>query len=171
MKVNVLSEHGYFPAMLGLSLSYNQDVGKMPEVADKLKNKYGGHNKFLESIFMWVDVDAPRNWHQQADTYRLSTKQSESTEHTLLRNKITQDLFDGEIDPIFIEKLEGWRLEKNLRKLKDHLPESFLQRRIWCFNYMVARNIINQRKTHKMPQWKFFIDEIIKQAEHPELLT
>ena len=171
MQVTILSEHGYFPSMLGLSLSYNQDVGKMPAVADKLKDKYGGHNKFLESIFMWIDVDAPRNWWVQADTYRLSTKQSESTEHTILRNPFTQDSFDEEIDQMFIDKLEEWRLAKNLRKVKAHLPESFLQRRIWVINYMVAKNIIRQRDTHKMPQWRFFINSILEQAENKELLV
>lgn len=170
MQVTILNECGYFPAMLGLSLSYNQDVGKMPAVADKLKDKYGGHNKFLESIYLWVDVNAPRYWHQQADTYRLTTKQSESTEHTLARYPITSESFEDTIDQVFIDKLEGMRLSKDLRKLKAHLPESFLQRRIWVMNYMALKNIINQRSGHKMPQWAYFIDEIKRQAEHPEFL-
>lgn len=170
MNVQILGESGYFFAMLGLSLSYHQDVGKMPAVADKLKDKYGGHNKFLESIYLWVDVMAPRYWHQQADTYRLTTKQSESTEHTILRYPFTQESFEDEIDSAFIDKLEGWRLEKNMRKIKAHLPESFLQRRIWVMNYMTLKNIINQRSSHKMPQWSYFIKQIREQVEHPELL-
>jgi len=171
MEVNVLSEHGYFPAMLGLSLSYNQDVGKMPEVADKLKNKYGGHNKFLESIFMWVDVDAPLYFWKQGDTYRLSTKQSESTMHTLLRTPITQELFEDPIDDSILDKLEEMRVAKDFDKLNSHLPQSFLQRRIWVMNYMVIKNIIRQRRGHKLPQWDFFIDAIFNQAENKELLT
>lgn len=170
MDVTIINEAGYFPAMLGLSLSYNQDVGKMPAVADRLKDKYAGHNKFLESIYLWVDVNAPRYWHQQADTYRLTTKQSESTEHTLTRYQITSNSFEDYIDPEFINRLEEMRINKDLRKLKAHLPESFLQRRIWVMNYMVLKNIIKQRSTHKMPQWQYFIEEIKKQVEHPELL-
>lgn len=170
MEINILHEAGFFPAMLGLSLSFNQDPGKMPAVADKLKDKYGGHNKFLESIYLWVDVVAPRYWHQQADTYRLTTKQSESTEHTLTRYPITQESFEDPIDQIFIDELEKMRIAKDLRKLKAHLPESFLQRRIWVMNYMVLKNIIKQRSTHRMPQWKIFIEEMKRQVEYPELL-
>lgn len=170
MDVSILSEAGYLPSMLGLSLSYNQDVGKMPVVADKLKDKYGGHNKFLESIYLWVDVNAPRYWWAQADTYRLTTKQSESTEHLILRTPITADSFDDEIEPIFVEMLERMRLSKEMRRLKAHLPESFLQRRVWVMNYMVLKNIIKQRSTHKMSQWHYFIDQMVNQVEQPELL-
>lgn len=170
MHVQVIGECGYFPAMLGLSLSYHQDVGKMPAVADKLKDKYGGHNKFLESIYLWVDVFAPRYFWAEGDTYRIATKQSESTIHTLMRYPITQEMFEEPLDDFFIEKLEEMRVAKDFYKLKNHLPEGFLQRRVWVFNYMVLKNIINQRKDHKLPQWQYFINQMKEQIEHPELL-
>lgn len=53
------------------------------EEAGRLFEKDGGHNKFLESVILWLDVNAPLYWWTEADTYRLSTKQSESTMHTL----------------------------------------------------------------------------------------
>ena len=56
----------------------------MKEISEKLHDKDEGHNKFLESIIIWAEVTAPRYWWQEADTYRLSTKQSESTMHTLI---------------------------------------------------------------------------------------
>ena len=170
MEVNVLSEHGYFPAMLGLSLSYNQDVGKMPAVADKLKDKYAGHNKFLESIVVWVDVNAPRYWWSQADTYRLTTKQSESTMHTIMRKPFSEEDFEGGMHPDIINILNQEREDKDFEAVKRYLPESFLQRRVWVMNYMVLKNIINQRSTHKLREWHYFIDEMVNQAEQKELL-
>ena len=83
--VNKLEEAGYQSALFGLSLNKNQPLENMPDVAKKLCNKSGGHNKFLESIIIWLDVTAPRYWWQDADTYRLSTKQSQSTNHTILK--------------------------------------------------------------------------------------
>lgn len=170
MNVKIISEHGYFASMLGLSLSYNQTLDKMPAVADRLKDKYGGHNKFLESIVLWVDVTAPRYFWSQGDTYRISTKQSQSTMHTLLREPIVQEMFENPIHPTFIEILEDLRFNKKFQELKDHLPEGFLQRRVWMFSYMTLKNMINQRSDHKLPQWQYFIDQMKQQVENPELL-
>jgi hypothetical protein len=85
MDVVILEEAGFSAAMEGLALSYKVDIGAAINVSDTLFRKDGGHNKFLEQLMMWVKVRAPRDWWQEADTYRLSTKQSESTMHTLVR--------------------------------------------------------------------------------------
>lgn len=170
MIVQILNECGYFPALLGLSLSYNQDVGKMPAVAGKLKDKYVGHNKFLESIYLWVDVTAPRYWWAQADTYRLTTKQSESTMHTIMRNEFTDEDFEGGMMPEILNILNAYRDEKNFDAIKRYLPESYLQRRVWVMNYMVLKNIIRQRETHKLEEWQYFINQMKEQVENPELL-
>ncbi len=78
-------EAGYQSAMIGLAKSKKQPVENMPALAVKLAPKGLGHNKFLEAMVVWLDVRAPRYWWQEADTYRISTKQSESTMHTLVR--------------------------------------------------------------------------------------
>lgn len=169
MDVNILSEAGYFPAMLGLSLSYNQDPGKMPAVADRLYNKGMGHSKFLESLVVWVDVYAPRYWWQQADTYRVgTTKQSQSTMHTILRNSFTEDDFEGRVDNVIIDTLNKYREARDFDAVKQMLPESYLQRRIMCTNYMVLRNMIAQRYKHKLDEWVIFCRNIMCQVEHPE---
>lgn len=172
MIVNVLSECGYFASMLGLSLSYNQDPGKMPAVADKLKAKDNGHNKFLESICIWIDVDGPRYWHQELDTYRIGvTKQSESTIHTILRAPLTNDNFEGgDIPDSWLIYLNSLIEAKDFLKLKKLLPESFLQRRIITTNYKTLRHIFKQRYNHKLKEWRYFCDEIYKQSEHKEFL-
>ena len=38
-------------------------------------------------------------------------------------------------------------------------------------NYKALRNIIEQRKNHKLEQWHYFCNSILNQVEHPELLT
>lgn len=171
MKVKVLGEAGYEFALLGLSLSYNMPVKKMQEVADRLASKDGGHNKFLESICVWIDVTAPRYWWQQLDTYRIGvTKQSESTMHTLTKRPLTQDDFDGHLPQATLDRLNELIASKNWKQAKRELPESFLQRRIVCTNYKALRHMRQQRKTHKLPEWHLFLDALDEQLAMPEFL-
>jgi len=183
MQVKILKECGYDESVLGFSLSYNSTIERAKEILPKYAFGIPGENKFLESIYLWIDVTAPRFWWQEADTYRLTTKQSESTMHTLKKCNLTLDNFeDSSLNHNL--KMMRWGFEKyleyinnllegNLMSLSDIkclLPEGFLQRRIWVMNYKCLQNIINQRKNHKLPQWHYFIDEILKQVEHPEFL-
>jgi len=157
MKVVVLNESGYDEAMLGLSLSYLITKERAEQVALKLYNKSGGHNKFLESMQVWLDVTAPRYWWQEADTYRVGTsKQSESTMHTLMKRPLTNEDFGGEIPSMYLDYLNTLIHDKEFDMVKGLLPESYRQRRIWNLNYMVIRNIIKQRKSHRLFEWQDF---------------
>jgi len=175
MKVSVLKECGYEEAVLGFSLSYNSTIERTKEILPKYAFGIPGENKFLESIVIWLDVTAPRFWWQEADTYRMSSKMSESTMHTLIKREITQDNFEHSASKDIIKILNILRNKVILKELdlcflKNSLPEGFLQRRIWCINYKCLQNIYNQRKNHKLPQWHYFFDEILKQIEHPEFI-
>ena len=66
---------------------------------------------------------------------------------------------------------EVWdRVKGDITLLKLALPEGFLQRRLVCTNYKVLRNIIAQRTGHRLKFWQQFIDDVIAQVDHPELL-
>lgn len=169
MNILIRKEAGYEEAILGLSLSYNIDPLDAVLVAQKLAHKDGGHNKFLESMYLWLDITAPRFWWQEADTYRLSTKQSESTMHTIKRRLLTQDDFEY---PVYNLDALNIVISSNvsIEAIKNILPEGFLQRRIWVMNYKTLKNILTQRYTHKLPQWRQFCEYILESVEHPELL-
>ena len=172
MKVRILNECGYEEALKGLSLSYNVDeFKKIEKVAVKLSQKDGGHNKFLESIVLWISIDAPRYWWSQFDTYRVGvTKQSESTMHTILKRELTDVDFEVPINSGVMNVLNTNIRTKDFDEVKNHLPESFLQERIVCTNYKVLRNIIFQRKYHKLKQWVHFINCIYEQVNYTKLL-
>jgi hypothetical protein len=178
MKTTIIKEAGYDEAILGLSLSKGATIERTKDVAIMLHDKDGGHNKFLESIYIWLDVTAPRFWWQEADTYRLSTKQSESTMHTILKQELTNANFDLPLSSYLLEELNRFinaYKEKGIPSLlidiKNLLPEGFLQRRIWVMNYKCMRNIILQRSSHRLPQWRWFCKYILDHIEHPELLS
>lgn len=170
MIVRALEEHGYDSAMLGLSLSYEQDKGKMKAVAERLCFKGGGHNKFLESIVVWLDITATRKWWSQMDTYRHVTKQSSSTMHTLTKRELTKEDFSSRTAQETIDTVNHFIREGDLLSAKDNLPEGFLQRRIVCTNYMTLQRMINQRATHKLEEWQTFIKAILSLTKHPEFL-
>ena len=167
VKVEVLGEHGTVFALRGLALSYDSEPSQ--KVADRLAHKGGGESKFLESVSVWIEVTAPRFFHQQLDTYRVGmTKQSQSTMHTILRKPLTQDNFSGYVYPSTIRKLNRDIKNKEFKAVKDNLPESFLQKRVICTNYKVLQNIERQRRGHKLKEWQEFLDSILEQVEHPE---
>ena len=171
MNVCILEEHGYASALLGLCLSYNQDPARMSAVAKKLRFKGDGHNKYLESIVVWMDIDAPRYFWQQFDTYRIGvTKQSESTMHTMTARSLEQSDFEHPIPQAHLSHLNALIAHEEWQAVKQDLPESFLQRRIVCLNYMILQRMIRQRRSHRLTEWRTFIGEVLRQAAHPDLL-
>jgi len=99
--IKILKESGYKEALLGISLSYGKSLNYVinNKVDVKLAKLEGGHNKFLESIFIWIDITAPRFVWSEMDTFRLTTKQSESTIHTLGKRHLEQTDFEYDISP------------------------------------------------------------------------
>jgi len=171
VNLTILEEHGYASALLGLSLSYNQDPTGMPAVARRLCFKGDGHNKFLESLVVWLDMTAPRYFWQQFDTYRIgATKQSESTMHTMTRTRLSQAHFEHPIPDAHLVHLNELVDASDWEGVKRDLPESFLQRRIVCTNYMTIQRMARQRETHRLSEWRTFVQAILRQAQHPELL-
>lgn len=182
MEVKILEEAGYLNALRGMSYSFKdralpveewwkQQVQKAQKRAPKLAKMDGGHNKFLESIMVWIDIEAPRYWWSEFDTYRVgTTKQSESTMHTLSKRNVTADDFEGYVDPRTIELLHRHTQGKSdIATLKGMLPEAYLQRRLVVTNYKVLKNIMEQRYDHRLPQWQVFVTAM-QDLEHPELL-
>jgi len=172
MYVKILKEAGYEEALLGLSLSYNvPDITRVVEVANKLCQKDGGHNKFLESMIVWVDIDAPRYWWAEFDTYRVGiTKQSESTMHTLMKRELIESDFVEGVLPGVIDEVNRCIRKKDFMEAKINLPEGFLQRRIVMLSYKSIRHIIFQRHNHRLKEWHIFVDRMYEGIMYPEFL-
>lgn len=176
MKIYDIEEHGFHRAMRGLARSYNQKVENMPEVALKLGPKDLGHNKFLESVVVWMEVEAPRFWWSEMDTYRVGiTKQSDSTMHTLTRRPLIDEDFEcgcqGDYLPYLNRQIERCKKKYiTIAALKNDLPDGFIQGRSICTNYKTLRHIILQRWSHKLPQWQLFCFTLMSELEHAPYL-
>lgn len=184
MKVSVISEQGYNQAVLGFSLSYNSTIERTKQILSKYAFGVPGESKFLEQIILWVDVTAPRFFWSEADTYRVGTsKQSESTMHTITKRRLTNADFEYALEEEYlwwVNNQINWYNDKesdgDARKayflsIKNMLPEGFLQRRIWMFSYRTLQGIYIQRYNHKLPQWRYFLDTVLSQIEHPEFIV
>ena len=146
---------------------------RLCNAAEKENNP--AHNKFLRTIQVWVDIKAPRLWWTEWDTYKVGTvSNSESTMHRLMKDGISKEDLDYEwnfdkwaddemiglistintiIDIYHNENLTKEEKEKYFLMAKRFLPEAFLQTRTVNLNYQVLRNMYNQRKNHRLPQW------------------
>ena len=98
------------------------------------------HAKVLRGVIVYLDIDAPRFWWQEMDTYRVGTERlsSESTMH-----------------------IQGKGLsEDELVAMKSELKEGTMQRRIQMFSYQTLRRIYHQRKNHRLPHWRVFCESL-----------
>lgn len=164
MTTKVLSIYGIEEALLGISLYRGGDISTANRTALKLlkADLNSGELKYLESIIVYLDINAPRYWWQQFDTYRVGvSKQSSSTMYGLTREPFKDEDFEGGVDPRMLEVLNEL-LDKECGpiQIKGHLPESYLQRRIVRITLKTLYNIINQRKNHALIQWQNFCVEI-----------
>lgn len=157
---------------------YTFTVGKNDmKLAQSLIKSGPEHRKFLRMIHVSADINMPRYFFSEMDTYHFNTKNSESTMHRLLNTNepITKDLFvcskeDEDILNTIIEYLESMRrdfkmiqdnkedkdkskkLNRLLVRAKRLLPEGFLQLRTWDSNYEEIRTMYFQRKNHRLQE-------------------
>lgn len=94
------------------------------------------HSKVLRGVMVWFEVNAPRYFHLEMDTYRIGAERlgSESTMHIQGQGLSTDELVS----------------------MKATLPEGTMQKRIWMVSYQTLRRIYFQRRNHRLPQWQEF---------------
>ena len=187
MEIKTLEIAGFMPSIKGmrnpknswhLNDSYNTNSGFIlgsndKKLAQTLIKAGAEHRKFLRQIHVWADIDEPRYWWSEADTYSYNTKNSTSTMHKLLTkdNPITKELFiyceeDEDVVMVVVERLELirelWmrataRRDSNsqnhcLVRAKRLLLEGFMQLRTMDTNYEEIRNMYHQRKHHRLKE-------------------
>lgn len=96
------------------------------------------HAKVVRGIMVYAEINAPRFWWQEMDTYRVGTDRlsSESTMHIQGKGMSTEDLV----------------------KMKSELTEGTMQKRVQVFSYQSLRRIYLQRRNHRLPHWHIFCD-------------
>lgn len=142
------------------------------ELMDRLSRSGPSHAKFLRYINVTMDVNAPRYWWAEMDTYKVGTvRNSCSTMHKIQAKEFVREDFSCEhlneeslktLD-ILIKTLNDARNRFNEGKNKDDwwqmiqlLPASFNQKATIQLNYQVLQNIYFTRKAHRLDEWHTF---------------
>lgn len=159
----------------------------------KLCNAGPSHRKFMRMITVIVDITAPLHWWKQMDTYTSGKVQnSTSTMHTITRKHLSMEDFavnyinEDSISLNMVQKtidyinklIDVYNMESTTaaekatlwRAIIDILPSSYMQRRMVFLSYETLANIYNQRKGHKLAEWKEFL-EWIEKLPYSELIT
>lgn len=148
---------------------------------DLMKRLFKGgteHRKYLRMIQVYVDITAPLYWWKEFDTYKIGTVcNSCSTMHKIHSKEFTLDDFSHEhlscgeygnvemmkcvIDCLNVarEKFIETKDKSEWWQMIQLLPSSYNQKRTVMLNYEVVVNIINQRKNHKLDEWRQLVDE------------
>lgn len=144
------------------------------------------HAKYRRFIVVYTDIEAPLYWWKEFDTYKVGTSANScSTMHKIhekpfdfsnfscehLIGKIYQNDSNTAIEvnspmdclkntiTILNEYREKY-LETNDKKywwqMIQLLPSSYNQKRTVTLNYEILTNIYNNRRNHKLDEWKLF---------------
>lgn len=187
MEVLVMDTEGFNPAMKAMRLSFNSERKKNLdfieskyqslytedyELVRNLIKKGDSHAKVMRMVTVWLDITAPRYWWAEMDTYKIGTvTMSESTMHTIMKKELDSENFEGGMDLATLNELNEFIKNRQFMKLKKKLPESFLQTRVVCTNYQTLRHIYFDRRNHKLPEWKYFIDRVLLLLPFSDLIT
>lgn len=151
------------------------------------------HRKFMRMITVIVDMTAPLHWWKQMDTYTSGKVQnSTSTMHTITRKHLSMEDFavnyinedsislhmvqntinyiNNLIDVYNMDSTTAAEKASLWRAIIDILPSSYMQRRMVFLSYETLANIYNQRKGHKLAEWKEFL-EWIEKLPYSEFIT
>lgn len=142
------------------------------------------HRKYARMITVWIDINAPLYWWKEFDQYKIGTvSNSCSTMYTLMNKPF--ELEDFSFDKLYAYENYAEHIIDDLNELREHclketdpkikkelwyaivqlLPESYNQTRTIMMNYEVVARIIQQRKGHKLEEWKQLID-VLKQLPY-----
>lgn len=132
--------------------SFYLNIGQKDiQLLQKLVRSGDEHGKVMRGIEVWFEINAPRYFHVELDTYKIDAERlsSESTMHCECKN------FSGE----------------ELQQAKGEIKESHLQKRIWKMSYQTLRRLYFQRKNHRLPEWHIFCNWIESLPLASELIT
>ena len=96
------------------------------------------HSKAIRGLIVYAEIVAPIYFYRELETYRIGRERlsCNSTMHQQCKG------------------LSG----DELVKAKAEMPMGTMQKTVDMFSYQCLRNIVKQRKGHRLPEWETFIN-------------
>lgn len=146
------------------------------------------HRKVLRQMMISCDITAPLYWWKEFDTYKVGvTSNSQSTMHKLCSRPLTihdfsfEDMHDGEfIVNIVLDNLNArirdykadMKQNKSLwRTIIQLLPCAYNQTRTVTMNYENVINMYQQRKNHKLSEWREYCQYMYDNLDYCKILV
>lgn len=150
--------------------------------------------KFMRQIFVSMDIVAPVYWLAELKTYQIGTTiNSTSLMHTGTKRDFTIDDFSfedisgyqngmyfedklfKEFDQVIVDIVNFYRQKyvetkdaRCFRAMRQIMPMGYNYRITWSANYEVCASIINQRKNHRLSEWKEFCSILLRKLPYLE---
>jgi hypothetical protein len=132
--------------------------------AVKLANaKGGGHNQFLSGILVAFDLTCSNKMWVELERYRFITfVSSQSTMHRIAKFDLEKS-YNEYVDPRIIVVMQNLKETYELNPIPDNYlrllysnPAGFELTARLTTNYRCLRNVYQQRKNHRLPEWREF---------------
>ena len=145
---------------------YGKDLKRAMKLANTPTNS--GHGNFLTGIRVLFDLTIPVTMLVQAERYHwFDIVTCQSTMHRLNKFDLSNS-FTGSTDKIIIDRLKILIDDYNENPTKekfqiiaDSCPKGIELKMLISTNYMQIKNIIAQRKNHKLFIWQEFCDYML----------
>jgi len=139
-----------------------------------------GHDNFLKGIIVQFDMKYPEYFSPQIQRYHwIDIISSQSKMHRITARELTKDDFTSETSKHEIEQVNTRIKVYNALDRKDktkemvfnsiisNLPSGYMKWMGISTNYLQLKTIYNQRRHHKLTEWKVFCDwiETLPQSE------
>lgn len=96
------------------------------------------HAKAIRGLMVYAEIEAPIYFYRELETYRVGRERlsCNSTMHQQCKGLSGDELVSA----------------------KAEMPMGTMQKTVDVYSYQCLRNIVKQRKGHRLPEWKVFID-------------
>ena len=130
--------------------------GEFTENIKKLGSspKGEGHDNFLNGIIVSFDLTLTNKAWVEAERYHfLDFISSQSTMHKILKFDIS-DQCNAYVDQRIIDIVEELKQEGDFLKIIYNIPSGFRLTAKMVTNYRQLKTIYDQRKNHRLPEWR-----------------
>ena len=175
MQIHELEVLGLDWALFAMRMPY-LSIGKSDDsdihLARKLINAGREHRKFLRQLTIQINMTASMAFWFEFDTYKVGvTSNSESFWNTISKNKklnVGQFIIPSKPDSEFYVALEKilkiinkyWMDEEPSKEILRYLiPQGVKYQRVVTITGEAYLNIVNQRKNHRLKEWRDFVVE------------
>jgi hypothetical protein len=127
-----------------------------------------GHNNFLKGIIVQFDLQYPEYFSPQLQRYSwIDIVSSQSKMHRLIYRQLeiedfTEGVSGSTVDYInaLIKMYNLTKDPKDFQRIISNLPSGYLKWMGISTNYLQLKTIYQQRKNHKLDEWKYFCNWI-----------